>query len=209
VPKANAIYNSSLAGSGIIHTTTDLDVFQFTTGGGEVSITVKAAELGANLIPRAELWNSTNLVATGSFNGPTTSIIEPKTSVITATLGAGTYFLHVRGGGDYGDMGQYSITVSSKALVNGGDGTIKQPVAGTPDAPVTRGLAAGESSGTPTSTSSDGSATKTESTVKQVMSTSPAMSTSKKSNLVPSTSLADELSPDAVDAVFAGFDREL
>ncbi len=113
---ATTAFNSPLFASGLINTTTDVDVFQFTTGGGQINITVKAAPIGPNLIPRAELWSASNLIKTGTFDGPTQSLIAPKTSVIDVSLAAGTYFVRVKGGSDYGNMGQYSVSVSTKLL---------------------------------------------------------------------------------------------
>ena len=122
-----AAINSPLTGSGMINTTNDVDVFQFTTAGGQVSINVKAATIGPDLLPRAELWNASGRMATGTFNSPTASVADPKNSVINATLPSGTYFIHVQGGGDYCDLGQYTVSVTTKQIaVQGTSGTTKK-----------------------------------------------------------------------------------
>jgi hypothetical protein len=94
-----------LTGQGIINDWQfDRDFFKFTTAGGAVQVQVDAARFGPNLIPVAELWSDAGLVARANAGGLTQSIIN-------ASVPAGTYYVLVKGFGDYGDMGQYTVTV--------------------------------------------------------------------------------------------------
>ena len=104
----------TLTGKGIINNINDIDTFKFTTGGGSLQITVNSATYGPNLIPLEALYSSTGaLVARVSYFSPTQSIIS-------TTLTAGTYYVMVMSYGDYGDLGQYSVTVSfNTVLVSG------------------------------------------------------------------------------------------
>jgi hypothetical protein len=215
---ANTVFNAPLVGSGIINTTTDVDVFQFTTGGGQVQIIVKAAPIGANLIPRAELWSASTLIQTGTFDGWTPSLLHPKTSVIDVNLPAGTYYLRVKGGGDYGDMGQYSVSIATPlkgAVVGDPGGTTRPPVVGTVDQAATTSfqktnLATIDSKGTPYSPVSAGASDGEPAADNDAPSWQSDSATSKARRLVSSTGrLLDELSPEGVDAIFASFDQEL
>lgn len=105
---------STLSATGIIERNTDVDVFAFTTGAGSIAINVAPWANGANLDIVALLYNSSGgLVAS---NNPATQLAAS----ISATVDAGTYFLHVRGTGagdplttgysGYASLGQYTIT---------------------------------------------------------------------------------------------------
>ena len=102
-------YGATLVGAGVINTATDVDVFQFTTGGGQIKITAKAAQIGANLIPVVELCSASTLIRAGTPNGFTQSVID-------VNLPAGTYYLRMKGAGDYGDVGQYTVSVATTRL---------------------------------------------------------------------------------------------
>jgi hypothetical protein len=205
-----------LFASGFINTTTDVDVFKFTTGGGQINITVKAAPVGPNLIPRVELWSASNLIKTGTFDGPTQSLITPKTSVIDVSLAAGTYFVRVKGGGDYGNMGQYTVSVSTKLLTTAvlGRKTNTQAVGSlikgatsnvaTANPVTTRLLATNPTKVvvSPTLARASDAPTVSGNAPLSLLSKSEPTKTSK---LTPSTGrLQNELSPAAVDAAFAG-----
>jgi hypothetical protein len=94
-----------LTGKGIIEQMNDVDAFSFTTGGGALQVTVNAAQFGPNLIPVAQLWSSSGFVADADAGSFTQSIIH-------ANVGAGTYYVLVKGFGDYGDVGQYTVSVN-------------------------------------------------------------------------------------------------
>jgi hypothetical protein len=102
----------TLAASGIINNTNDIDTFQFTTGGSPVQITVSSAHYGPNLIPLEALCASSgDIVARASYFSSTQSIIS-------TTLPAGTYYIMVISYGDYGDVGQYAVSVSFDPVLN-------------------------------------------------------------------------------------------
>ena len=109
---------------GVIGSRDDVDVFTFVANGGPLNLLLTPTRLpsntpGGNLDLRAELYSAGGaLVAGAAPNGDTGA-------VLATSLAAGRYFLHVSGVGDplaaygdYGSMGQFTIT-----------GTI--PVAGT------------------------------------------------------------------------------
>ncbi len=105
---------ATISKTGIIHSATDRDYYEFRTSGGPINVTVTLAN-EPNLDPRLSIVNGSNsTVATGSF--PLTS---PGASLST-TLAAGTYYLVVQGGGrpaepdepgysSYGSIGQYTL----------------------------------------------------------------------------------------------------
>ncbi len=89
--------------AGIIERNADVDMWEFSTSGGQVSMTLAVAPFGPNLDAIMELRNASNAVLfssapAGSFGAS-----------ITATLAAGTYYLVARSNGVYGNIGQYSI----------------------------------------------------------------------------------------------------
>jgi hypothetical protein len=94
-----------VGGSGIIEQANDVDAFQFNTGGGTVLISVDPAQFGPNLIPSVELWSQTGLIASADFG----RAVETN---IFASVSAGTYYVFVKSHGDYGDVGQYTVTVA-------------------------------------------------------------------------------------------------
>ncbi len=102
--------NGILSGFGIIEQNTDFDYFSFSTGGGDVNLTIDTATIGANLDIKAQLFDSIgNSIA---ISDSTTTL----NASFSETLIAGEYFLSVTGTGngsfysDYGSLGQYSIT---------------------------------------------------------------------------------------------------
>jgi hypothetical protein len=95
---------SQLGGQGIIEKMNDVNVFSFTTQKGYVNVRVDAAAVGADLEPKVELWSATGLIA--SADPATASVVFSK------YLAAGTYYVKVLSHGDYGDVGQYSVTVT-------------------------------------------------------------------------------------------------
>jgi len=110
---ALTVSGSTLAGSGVIETRTDLDVFSFSTAGGSVSLTVSGAADGQNIdLSIAILDASGQVIASANPDTMTDATVN-------ATLNAGTYYLRVDGTGrgsatgdgytDYGSLGQYTI----------------------------------------------------------------------------------------------------
>jgi hypothetical protein len=95
---------NQVSASGIIHRTSDVDYFSFTTGGGQVSFTVSVPASINNLDARLELRDSSGAVIasaapSGSFG-----------ATITTTVAAGSYRLVVASQGNYGDVGQYTVS---------------------------------------------------------------------------------------------------
>jgi hypothetical protein len=93
----------SVTGSGIIERTTDADYFKFITGGGTVSLFASVVTAGATLDLKLALYSSGGaLVASAD----TASLGES----LTLDLAPGTYYLSVASEGNYGDVGQYTLS---------------------------------------------------------------------------------------------------
>lgn len=93
-----------LHGKGIIEKTSDVDMFRFETGGGEVSITLNLP-LEANLDATLKLYHANGTLLAADD--------DPRTvfAYLHRTLAAGTYYLAVGSHGAYGDVGGYSVHV--------------------------------------------------------------------------------------------------
>jgi hypothetical protein len=90
---------------GIIEQTTDADYFTFTTPGGNASFDVSVAPFGAMLDATLQLFDSTGTLLTSAA---TSSLGEH----LSSYLSPGTYSLAVLSAGNYGDVGQYTLTGS-------------------------------------------------------------------------------------------------
>ena len=90
-------------GSGIITTTGDLDLFSFVTGTGTIRFTTTLAEFGGMLDSTLQLFgmDGTLLQTNATIN---------LTETLVASLYAGEYLIGVSSRGNYGDIGQYSLT---------------------------------------------------------------------------------------------------
>lgn len=103
----------SKVNKGIIATRTDVDVFSFNTGAGNVVLQATplreaSAERGGNLDIALSLYDNAGNLVTSSNPADETD------AGINTTLAAGLYYLAVEGGGsvnysDYGSLGQYFI----------------------------------------------------------------------------------------------------
>jgi hypothetical protein len=100
---------------GVVGNFSDEDWFRFSTGGGDFKFDVKTVEF-ANLDAKLELYQSTTagltLLATVD---PPTLAGKPFSGLganLSKTLGAGTFFVAVKSHGGYGDMGNFTLTVS-------------------------------------------------------------------------------------------------
>ncbi|HWX20403.1 MAG TPA: cadherin domain-containing protein, partial [Candidatus Binatia bacterium] len=101
---------------GVIERAADTDAFQFTTAGGQVSLTANPVGDWADLALMATLANASDIVI--NSNNPQTSL----SATITTNLPAGTYTFRVTGAGRnspltngfsaYSSLGYYSITGS-------------------------------------------------------------------------------------------------
>ena len=89
--------------SGLIHQTSDLDLFSFTTAGGPASFQLSVAPYGPNLDAVLELWDASGSVIASS--NPASSF----GASLSLTLTSGTYYLVARSAGGYGNVGQYTL----------------------------------------------------------------------------------------------------
>ena len=107
----------SIDASGIIETTSDVDVLTFNTGAGAVSIDIDPAAVGPNLDIKADLYDSGGSLVASSNS---TSVLDASFNL---TLAAGQYYIHIDGVGtgdpfsatptgytEYGSLGQYSVS---------------------------------------------------------------------------------------------------
>lgn len=122
---ATALAAGPVDTTGIISTSTDLDVFVFGTTGGTVSLTASPATVSPNLDIAFELLDHTGTVV-ASADPPssmtTFDLASGLDASISVDLPAGTYYLLVDGTGagdpfasgytDYGSLGRYAITGS-------------------------------------------------------------------------------------------------
>jgi methionine-rich copper-binding protein CopC len=95
---------TTLTGSGIITQTSDIDVFSFQAGAGLLNFTINPAQYGPNLDILAELINSSgNIIASSNLSSNLFANINTSVS-------AGNYFLSIKSNGQYGRVGQYTIS---------------------------------------------------------------------------------------------------
>lgn len=92
--------------SGLIHQTSDLDLFSFTTSGGPASFQLSVAPYGPNLDAVLQIWDASGQVLASS--NPAASF----GASLSLTLTGGTYFLAARSSGGYGNVGQYTLSGS-------------------------------------------------------------------------------------------------
>ena len=100
---ALTVAGNQLSGSGIIGTTSDLDYFSFSTGGGQLSLSVDVAAYN-NLDVSIQLRDSSGAIIASA--APTNSF----GATINAAVAAGSYRLVVASGGGYGNVGQYTVS---------------------------------------------------------------------------------------------------
>jgi len=97
------------ANSGIVGLMDDKDAFSFTTSAGTVELDLNVAEVGANLDSVLELWTAEGtLIATADPS-------NDYGATISMSLDAGDYVLIVRSTGEYGSVGQYTISATLPA----------------------------------------------------------------------------------------------
>lgn len=114
---ALTVSGNAVNAAGIIGLASDADYFSFTTGAGLVSFNIDVAPYGPMLDAKAEIRD-----ASGALIASAASASLGET--ISATLPAGNYYLVVRSHGNYGDIGQYTVTGTVAAGV-----AIQPPVA--------------------------------------------------------------------------------
>ncbi len=103
---------NSLNGNGIINQPNDKDFFKFTASRAAVQIQVDAAKFGPNMLPLIQLWSASGKVADANYASPTKSVIK-----VSNLLAGQTYYLMVSSLGEYGDVGQYTVSVSNVLTV--------------------------------------------------------------------------------------------
>lgn len=126
---------SAVAQFGVIENDTDVDVFAFPSGSGTAQFTVTPDALAPNLDIQVKILDATGKVVVQA------NPVDALNASVTATLGAGQYFLQVEGVGKgdlttgysgYGSIGQYRI---SGAYVQGS--SLLPPTASLTATPVT------------------------------------------------------------------------
>jgi hypothetical protein len=108
-PSALPMSGTGVNFSGLVGSRSDVDVFRFTTGGGNVNFQMNVAQFGNNLDGAIEIRNSAGGVLRVSDPGDTFG------ASLSMTLTSGSYFLVVRGSGvfgnsSYGNLGKYTVT---------------------------------------------------------------------------------------------------
>jgi hypothetical protein len=102
---------TSISASGVIKDATENDLFSFTTGSGQVTLNLLRSSLGGMLDAKLLLYGQDGtLLATIdpplSLTGPDYGL----DATFSGFLSAGTYFVGVASHGEYGDIGQYTLT---------------------------------------------------------------------------------------------------
>ena len=92
-----------IRGDGIISRMTDADLFAFSTGAGNISFSLATAPFGGML-------DSTLRLFAGDGTLLQTADTRSLGESLTASVSAGRYLLGVYGRGNYGDLGQYTLS---------------------------------------------------------------------------------------------------
>ncbi len=115
IANATALSGTSLSTTGLIATTGDVDVYSFTTGTGNISLTAKAAGPNSgNLNLLLSLYDSSGASVTTA--GPS---VSANGVALSTSLAAGTYYVAINGVGsgdplttgfsNYASIGQFSL----------------------------------------------------------------------------------------------------
>jgi hypothetical protein len=94
---------NTISATGVIERNGDVDDFSFTTGAGTDTFTLSVAPNGPTLDGTLRILN---IAGTVIATADTASLGES----LSLNLAAGSYYLSISGHGNYGDLGQYSIT---------------------------------------------------------------------------------------------------
>ena len=109
-----SISSGSISGSGIIESTGQTDYYSFTTGAGTDTFNMNVAQFGPTLHAQLQLFNSSGALVATAANANTLG------QTLTANLAAGSYYLVAESYGQYGDVGQYTL---SGTVATGGSST--------------------------------------------------------------------------------------
>ena len=108
-----------LSGDGVISSRTDVDMFSFTSGAGNITLNIAPAARSANLDIQADLYD-----ANGALVASSNPVDALNASISVSNAPAGTYYLKIDGVGkgdlstgysDYASLGQYVISGSAPA----------------------------------------------------------------------------------------------
>jgi len=113
---------ANLSSTGVIETPTDVDVFSFVAGAGDLNLAVTPSNWSGNLDVALELRD-----AGGKTLGTSNPATTLGASITTRITTPGTYYLFVKGTGkgdprnggysNYGSIGQYSVTGTAALTV--------------------------------------------------------------------------------------------
>jgi hypothetical protein len=97
------VSGTSIAASGVISSAHDTDTFSFASGAGVISFTANVAQYGPTLDLKLTLLDA---------NGKTIASADTATlgETLSASVPAGRYYLQVASHGNYGDVGQYTLS---------------------------------------------------------------------------------------------------
>ncbi len=102
---ASTVSVGSVSESGIIEQMDDQDVFTFTTAAsGQVDLTASVAAVGSNLDIALELYSADEELL---FSDDPSSALSASVDTV---LDAGTYYVVIASSGEYGELGQYTLT---------------------------------------------------------------------------------------------------
>ena len=125
---AASLSGTTLSGSGLVGRMSDQDYFSFSTGAGQITLNIDLESGITNLDSVLELRAS---------DGSLITTIDPSNSfgaTLTTTVAAGDYYLVVRSTGEYGSVGEYTISgqiqLTNVEDGNGGDSNADYTLAG-------------------------------------------------------------------------------
>ena len=122
---ATTLSGTSFTSSGLIGGSADVDVFEVSSSGGLLSVTVDPAPTSPNLDVSLEVRDA-NGISIASADPPSGTVTADEafglSATVSASLGVGTYYVYVDGTGygnpsstgysDYGSLGQYTLSGS-------------------------------------------------------------------------------------------------
>lgn len=101
---------------GVVSSTSDVDIYSVALPNGSVSIYAEPASAGGMLDLSLALLDQSGSVVATSTSSSLSEFISPVVS-------SGDYFIRISSAGSYGDIGQYTVTVSAAAPLPVSDAT--------------------------------------------------------------------------------------